>query len=125
RTSFSRSSAMIVTDVSRFQAVLLNLVLNARDAMAKKGSISIEVRRLAADGQDWVEISVSDDGVGMDKETLSRAFDPFFTTKAPGRGNGLGLSQVRTFVEYNKGEFEIDSAPNKGTTIWLRLPAAS
>lgn len=125
QVAYSRASAPILTDVSRFQAVLLNLVLNARDAMARQGRIAIAVRTYDITGQDWVEISVSDNGLGMDKETLGRAFDPFFTTKAPGRGNGLGLSQVRTFVEYNKGEFAIDSAPEKGTTIWLHLPAAT
>lgn len=125
QVAYSRASAAVLTDVSRFQAVLLNLVLNARDAMARRGNIAIAVRTYDdANGRDWVEISVSDKGVGMDKETLSRAFDPFFTTKASGGGNGLGLSQVRTFVEHNQGEFAIDSTPEKGTTIWLHLPAA-
>jgi signal transduction histidine kinase len=123
RVTFSQSSVSILTDVPQFQAALLNIVLNARDSRARGGTIAIEVRELSGEERNWAEIRVSDNGSGMSTETLGRVFDPFFTTKQA--GNGLGLSQVRTFVEYSKGMIAIDSLPGAGTTIWLRMPAVA
>jgi signal transduction histidine kinase len=102
---------------------LLNLVFNARDAMPSTGGVSIVVtserhrRRKRA-----IEIRVIDDGVGMAPVTLAAAVEPFFTTKATGLG-GLGLPLVARFAKESGGRLEITSAPGRGTTVLLRLPA--
>jgi signal transduction histidine kinase len=97
---------------------ILNLVFNARDAMAGTGIVSIEARSVPA----GVEIRVADDGLGMAPETIARVFDPFFTTKADGLG-GIGLPMVERFVRGAGGEIGIESAPGIGTTVTMRLPA--
>jgi len=127
RASLTDRQVACRTDRTRFRAVLLNLVLNARDAMPEGGAIVIEVRLLPddqGDGPGWGEVSVHDNGVGMSKDVLTLALDPFFTTKEAGRGSGLGLSQVQAYVGYSKGKLEIASEEGEGTTIRLRLPLA-
>ncbi len=120
-------------DVGQLQNALLNLVLNARDAVPEGGTLTIETRNvhLGADHVatdidvvigDYVELSVTDTGVGMDPEVLKRAFDPFFTTKEAGKGIGLGLSMVYGFVKQSGGHVTIDSAVGKGTTVRIFLP---
>ena len=103
---------------------LLNLVFNARDAVAGGGFIVIAARSIRSDQQSTaVEIRVVDNGVGMSAATIARIFDPFFTTKADGLG-GIGLPMVERFVRDAGGEIAIDSEPGLGTTMALRLPAA-
>jgi signal transduction histidine kinase len=98
---------------------ILNLVLNARDAMGGNGIVGIDVRAL---DHGEVELRVLDDGVGMSRATLARVFDPLFTTKTDGLG-GIGLPMVERFVREAGGTIAIESEPGIGTTITLRLPA--
>ncbi|WP_363796838.1 ATP-binding protein [Lysobacter firmicutimachus] len=120
-------------DPAQLDAALVNLALNARDAMPRGGEIAIEARehRVEADaaGADlapgrYVRISVADTGRGMAPETLARAMEPFFTTKESGRGSGLGLSMVYGFAKQSGGHLRIDSALGYGTRVDLYLPAA-
>jgi PAS domain S-box-containing protein len=109
-------------DPTQLETALLNLAVNARDAMPDGGVLSIAVAREEdADGA-WVTIVVEDTGVGMSPEVCERVFEPFFTTKEVGKGSGLGLSQVYGFVSQSEGDVELDSAPGEGTTFRLRLP---
>jgi signal transduction histidine kinase len=114
----------VEVDVSQFDVAVLNLAVNAKDAMPRGGILTIAAtnRPAALDGQDAVEVSVEDQGVGMSAEALERAFEPFFTTKELGRGTGLGLSQVYGFVQSAGGSVAIASQPGKGTIIRLLLP---
>ncbi len=120
-------------DPSEIENALLNLAINARDAMPYGGSLIIETRNIAAGlaehkaepmlgPGDFVLISVSDTGVGMTPEVLARAFEPFFTTKEPGRGTGLGLSTLHGFAEQSGGHAAVSSELGKGTTVSLYLP---
>jgi signal transduction histidine kinase/CheY-like chemotaxis protein len=111
-------------DVSQFDVAVLNLAVNAKDAMPHGGRVSIAAgnRPGALDGRDAVEIAVEDVGVGMEREAIEKAFEPFFTTKGVGRGTGLGLSQVYGFVQAAGGSVSIASEPGKGTTITMLLP---
>ncbi len=123
----------VLCDPNQLENVLLNLAINARDAMPEGGTLRIstgDVRLSAADiaGQhgaasgDYVEIVVADSGVGMDEATRLRAFEPFFTTKPIGQGTGLGLSQLYGFAKQSGGAVRLDSAPGRGTTVRLFLP---
>ncbi len=116
-------------DPGQFEAAILNLVGNARDAMPQGGRITISTRNDIADGDPpevrrgpVVRVIVSDTGSGMDAETAAKAIEPFFTTKGVGRGTGLGLSQVYGFVKQSGGELRIETAPGHGTAIELLLP---
>ncbi len=124
-------------DVNQLENALLNLAINARDAMPKGGRLTIETANAFLDegyvareglrevktGQ-FVLVAVSDTGTGMSKATVERAFDPFFTTKAPGQGTGLGLSMVYGFVKQSGGHAKIYSEEGHGTTVRLYLPRA-
>lgn len=118
-------------DRAMFESALLNLCLNARDAMPEGGLLRIEAAQVhfppdasaTQQAGDYVRVAVSDTGTGMDNETLVRVFEPFFTTKPPGEGSGLGLSMVYGFVQQSGGDVRIDSQPGRGTTITLLLPA--
>jgi signal transduction histidine kinase/CheY-like chemotaxis protein len=120
-------------DPNQLELAILNLALNARDAMPGGGVLRITaenrqggIGNLPAELQpdDYVVISVTDSGIGMNKETLQRAFEPFFTTKEAGRGSGLGLSIVHGFAAQSGGLAEIDSTPGEGTKVNLWLPRA-
>ena len=115
-------------DAAQLEVALLNLVINARDALPPEGGL-VTLRTFRADpaarpGEGQVGITVSDTGSGMSPEARARAFEPFFTTKPVGKGTGLGLSQVYGVVRQLGGEVTIDSAPGQGTTVLIRLPEA-
>ncbi|HZH50480.1 MAG TPA: PAS domain S-box protein [Microvirga sp.] len=120
-------------DGPQFETALLNLVVNARDAMPEGGTLKIMSSNIALGEKDctrlrlqpgrYVAIAVSDTGQGMPPEVIAQAFEPFFTTKEIGKGTGLGLSQVYGFVSQSGGKVEIESEPGKGTTVTMLLPA--
>jgi signal transduction histidine kinase len=114
----------VKVDVSQFDIAVLNLALNAKDAMPRGGELCIaaENRPGGLEGNDAVEISVKDEGVGMSAEELERAFEPFFTTKGVGKGTGLGLSQVFGFARASSGQVLIESEKDRGTKVTLLLP---
>jgi PAS domain S-box-containing protein len=122
-----------MSDPNQLENALVNLAINARDAMPGGGTLVIATadRRMAAhdltdadeaEPGDYVELSVSDTGTGMSPDVLARAFEPFFTTKPLGHGTGLGLSQLYGFVRQSRGFVRLESAPGRGTTVRLFLP---
>ena len=132
-TASARGLWLTRTDANQLESVLLNLAVNARDAMPSGGRLTIETanRTLddshAADRADltpgqYVMIAVSDAGMGMSREIRDRALEPFFTTKPAGEGSGLGLSTVHGFVRQSGGLMRIETAPGRGTTVRLYLP---
>ncbi|MBS0641171.1 MAG: response regulator [Proteobacteria bacterium] len=118
-------------DINQLELALLNLVTNARDAMDGQGRLAIAARAEppgddhAADERQYVVITVSDSGHGMDEATLARAMDPFFTTKGPGKGTGLGLPMVHGLAAQSDGRLVLHSAPGRGTVAELWLPRAA
>jgi len=124
----------VLADRGQMEQAVMNLVVNARDAMPEGGSLTIEVRNVAeaeelqvipGSGQPsgpHVSLSVRDNGIGMSEAVISRIFDPFFTTKEVGRGTGLGLATVYRIVEQARGHLTVDSTPGKGTKIGVLLP---
>ncbi|MFM1886768.1 MAG: hypothetical protein RL026_1925 [Pseudomonadota bacterium] len=110
------------TDPDQFEVALLNLVLNARDAMGPEGELRIRARNESAGSGDSVCVEVADSGAGIDPADLPRLFEPFFTTKPVGQGTGLGLVQVKDLVEQSGGRIEVASRPGAGTTVRLWLP---
>lgn len=133
RTHLAPDLWLARVDAGEVESAVLNLAINARDAMPAGGKLSIrtdnatlEEGETGFDGPliagEYVRISVSDNGIGMNKETLSRVFEPFFTTKPPGRGTGLGLSTIYGFVKQSNGNITIYSEPGIGTTVNLYLP---
>jgi PAS domain S-box-containing protein len=113
----------IVADPNEFETALVNLVINARDAMPEGGSVTISAKNIPEKAQ--VAISVEDTGVGIPDDIASKVFDPFFTTKAVGKGTGLGLSQVHGFAHQAGGAVTLNSILGTGTTITMCLPKAS
>ncbi len=124
-----------LADPGQVENALLNLVLNARDAMPQGGRLTLETSNVSFDKTaaaaigdlapgDYVMLSVSDSGEGMSPETVEHAFEPFFTTKGVGQGSGLGLSMVYGFAKQSDGHVAIDSQAGKGTTVSLYLPRA-
>jgi len=122
--------AVVNLDPSQFEAAIMNLVVNARDATPAGGMIRIETlpvrlkaRQIEAlEAGDYLCVAVHDTGGGMDEATIARAFEPFFTTKPAGRGTGLGLSQVYGFTRQSGGAVTVDSKPGKGASVSLYLP---
>jgi len=132
---FERGNFTIFVDPVQMQQVLMNLAINARDAMPFGGQLLFQLRRsslskiqpldsqdLARD-EDWIQLCVTDTGKGIPAEHLSRIFEPFFTTKELGKGTGLGLAQVYGIVKQNNGLIETESTPGKGTTFKLSFPS--
>jgi signal transduction histidine kinase len=119
----------VVSDANQLELALLNLALNARDAMPDGGQLLISAKRADAVDRhlpkgDYVQLSVSDTGIGMSDEVRARAIEPFFTTKRVGQGTGLGLSQVYAVARESGGSLDIQSEIHRGTTIRLTLPMA-
>ncbi len=140
RLDYGREDYTINADPTRIQQVLMNLALNARDAMPNGGKLNITLERIPGDAyhlvsqtpatehskaqvRAWVKLTVSDTGVGIAPEHLPHVFEPFFTTKEPGKGSGLGLAQVYGIVMSHDGDIRVTSHPNKGTTFTLYFPA--
>jgi signal transduction histidine kinase len=119
-------------DANQLELAILNLAINARDAMPAGGSVRIGLEKRETDGTsppelrhgEYAVISIADSGAGMDEATLARAFDPFFTTKGAGAGSGLGLPMVQGFAAQSGGAVQIRSRPGAGTTVELWLPKA-
>jgi two-component system cell cycle sensor histidine kinase/response regulator CckA len=113
-------------DQTQFEQVVLNLVVNARDAVADQGAVRIVVHNVPAEpgapGGPHVGIDVVDDGAGMDAELLARVFDPFFTTKRPGEGTGLGLATCAAIVQQARGRISAASTPGSGSRFSILLP---
>lgn len=133
RTHLAPELWLARVDAGEVEAAVINLAINARDAMPDGGKLTIRTENATLEegeigfegpltAGEYVRISVSDNGVGMTKETLSRVFEPFFTTKPPGRGTGLGLSTIYGFVKQSQGNITIYSEPGAGTTVNLYLP---
>lgn len=137
-TKCANDTPAIQSDAGQISQAILNLVVNARDAMPNGGTLIIRTyrtRRLRTGeaiptgssqlGQPWAVLEVTDSGVGMDDETRAHAFEPFFTTKQEGDGTGLGLSVVYGIVSQWNGVVEVESAPGVGSTFRLLFPSAS
>jgi signal transduction histidine kinase len=123
-TNFSSDLWPVKVDPSELEVAMLNVVLNARDAMPQGGVIRIEASNDFGGGKaaDRVRIAIADSGTGIAPEAIGRIFEPFFTTKGAGQGTGLGLSQVYGFARASGGDVEVDSEVGKGTTIAILLP---
>jgi len=121
REEFDPETPPVFMVEDHLMQVVLNLLLNALDAMPGGGTLRSEVRPAGA----HVALRVHDTGIGMDRATLGHCFEPLFTTKAPGKGTGLGLSLSRDILHAVSGEIELHSAPGKGTTAVVTLPAAA
>jgi PAS domain S-box-containing protein len=121
-----KSTWPVTVDIAEFETALINLVINARDAMPGGGTIRIaahnEVLNEEAIAEDYVAISVQDSGTGIAPDVLGKIFDPFFTTKPIGKGTGLGLSQVHGFAHQAGGTVRVTSEIGKGTTVTILLP---
>lgn len=132
KTDLKPNLPPIFADITQIHQVLLNLALNARDAMPDGGTMSIVTgvtpvekirpKLIKETATEYVVVQFSDTGIGMDASTMQRIFDPFFTTKDPGKGSGLGLALVYSIVESNDGIIEVESEPGAGATFTLYLP---
>jgi two-component system, cell cycle sensor histidine kinase and response regulator CckA len=128
----TRDPAVVRADVNQLEQVLLNLVVNARDAMPDGGRIVVSTRNVRCSAEEtkphgvpagpYIELAVRDSGCGMDAPTLARIFEPFFTTKGLGQGTGMGLSTVHGIIQQHRGYLKVESAPGEGTTFFVYLP---
>jgi hypothetical protein len=133
RTWYGAAPALVKVDPGQFEQVVMNLVVNARDAMPRGGVLTIdtstvEIGRSSPDGQTmlpagpYVTLSVSDTGSGMDAQTAKRVFEPFFTTKEVGKGTGLGLAMAYGIVKQSGGDIRVRTEPGEGTTFRIYIP---
>jgi two-component system cell cycle sensor histidine kinase/response regulator CckA len=119
QTELSPTPVRVLADRGHLEQVVMNLAVNARDAMPEGGTLTIATEERG----ETARLTVADTGIGMTEEVKARIFEPFFTTKAPDRGTGLGLAVVHGVVEQSRGRILVDSAPGKGTTFCIDLPA--
>ena len=119
----------VETDVGELELALVNIVVNARDAMPHGGTLTVAAKNVSLDGDgvtlltgDFVALSLTDTGEGIPPDVLAKVFEPFFTTKEVGKGTGLGLSQVYGFARQSGGDVHVSSKPGEGTTVTLFLP---
>jgi two-component system NtrC family sensor kinase len=128
RRDFDRSAPPLLMDAGQMQQVFLNLLVNAGEAMASGGCMSISTRAVAsaavANAADEIHVVFSDTGIGIPQENLHKIFDPFFTSKEVGRGTGLGLAVSYGIIERHGGKINVESAVRKGTTFTIVLPVA-
>lgn len=132
---YDQADHIIYADPTRMQQMLVNLAINARDAMPDGGVLRLELHRVHIDAAslpapamlpgEWLRLRVSDTGVGMTPDVLPHIFEPFFTTKAPGKGAGLGLAQVHGIVAQHDGHIVVESTPGAGATFSLYFPAVA
>jgi CheY-like chemotaxis protein/anti-sigma regulatory factor (Ser/Thr protein kinase) len=113
----------VEADIAQFETAIVNMAVNARDAMDGEGKVRIAIHRQVEAGRDCVCVEVSDSGHGIPPDKIDRIFEPFFTTKEVGKGTGLGLSQVYGFTKQSDGEIKVESQVGNGTTFRLLLPA--
>ena len=111
----------IITNGSQLELVLINLAVNARDAMPEGGTFSIVSKTSSAPG--CIDVLIRDTGIGMSEEVAARAFDPFFTTKPEGKGTGLGLAQAHLLAKDSGGSLQLETSPGKGALFTLRFNA--
>jgi PAS domain S-box-containing protein len=132
--SLRRNLPKAVLDPTQFEMAVLNIALNARDAMPEGGVIEIKTGKVRLNGDapargltpgEYISVEVCDQGVGMPPQVVERAVEPFFTTKATGKGTGLGLAMASGFVQQSRGRLEIESEVDHGTTIRMLFPVAS
>lgn len=112
-------------DPGQLQQVILNLAINARDAMPQGGQLSFSTELISGDAQRWYVVSVSDTGIGIPDDALSNIFDPFYTTKSEQGGTGLGLAMVQGIADNHGGAVQVKTVVGQGTTFSIRLPAGS
>ena len=124
-TALAPNACTVEADRAQLESALLNVAVNARDAMPDGGDLTLATALSIEPEGRMIAISVRDSGLGMDEETLGRAIEPFFTTKGTGKGTGLGLSQVYGFATQSGGDVRIESAPGEGTTVTLLLPCSA
>jgi signal transduction histidine kinase len=136
RLDLRTESTRVIGDAPQLESALLNLGLNARDAMPDGGNLTFTLEPATLDASDdrhrrtqikpgrYLHVAIADTGVGMNEQVQAHLFEPFFTTKPPGKGTGLGLASVYGCVKGHEGGIEVQSAPGRGTTVHLYLPAA-
>ncbi|HTY58018.1 MAG TPA: ATP-binding protein, partial [Bacteroidota bacterium] len=132
QTDLAEQLPAVIADATQIHQVLLNICVNARDAMPRGGTLRIATRVVPhetvrrsfplADAHTYVEIRASDTGVGMDETTRRRIFEPFFSTKEPGRGTGLGMAVVFGIIESHRGFIRVDSVPGAGSEFTIYIP---
>ena len=133
RTELTEGMKPVLADVNQLEQVVMNLAVNARDAMPGGGVLTIATSPVRLDEAgaravpgahpgSYAELAVTDDGTGMDEDTIAHLFEPFFTTKEPGKGTGLGLATVYGIVEQSGGHVSVESRPGQGSTFRVRLP---
>jgi len=136
RAELQPDAGKILASTAQLESVIVNLAINARDAIGAKGTVTVAVRRVQlspteaaarglAKGGEYVLVRVADDGSGIPADAIDRVFEPFFSTKRDRGGTGLGLSMVRWFAEQAGGVVELDSVVNRGTTVTLVLPLSA
>ncbi|UZK67580.1 response regulator [Sphingomonas sp. M1-B02] len=120
----AEGSCTVEADRAQLVSAVLNIAVNGRDAMPDGGKLHIGTARLEEEDGAMIALCISDQGTGMDAETIERAMEPFFTTKGAGKGTGLGLSQVYGFATQSGGDLRIESSPGEGTQVTILLPCS-